>query len=192
MARPADPLSRLRDTDAARAAQKRKAARRRSARRALRVNLAIFFALLGLGLLAWRAERLAPLLERHGDVLGRAADTLRRADLDAVGSEEIFTLRRRIETRFRDCAGLSAASRPIRLRSLPGMLSVEAEGARRPAMELNLSELKQTGPTGGWITSRPAHGLTEGQMRGLSALAAFAVYDPTGPCPNDGGWVTRR
>lgn len=191
MTRAQDPIARLREAEADRDARKRKAGRRRSARRALRFNLALLAAFVGLGLLAIRAEKIAPLLEEHGDLLGRAAESLRRADVDAASSEEIFTLRRRVEDRFRDCVGVTAASRPVRLQRMPGMLAVQAEGAPGPALELSLGALKQGGPTGDWITRRAGRGLTDQQLRGLSALAVFAVYDPTGPCPNADAPVNR-
>ncbi|MGG7565586.1 hypothetical protein ACQ5SO_05420 [Rhodovulum sp. DZ06] len=172
---------------ARRDAKKDKARLRRSRRRALRFNLALFFALVGVAMLALRTERAGEFLAGNGDAAGRAVEMatgiLRNADPDAATAEPVFALRGRIQDRMARCFRLTASSRPARLEALPGVLVVRVGTARSPALEMDLSALKAAGVSGGWITRRPGMGLDDAQLSGLAAQAGIAVYAPGSPCP---------
>lgn len=164
--------------------ERRLHARRRRAAigRSIRFNLGLLLLLAGGAFLYLERAAVAPLVEAHGDRIGEAAEILREAQIDAIPTEPVFELRRRVEEMFERCVGIADGSGPLRIERMPNLLALRVPGEPRAALELDFGTLKADG-LGSWALIRDSDGLRRDQAEALSMLAALAIHAPDAPCP---------
>jgi len=146
-----------------------------------RTGFAILLAVAALALLAWRGERLAPVIERNAGALDYAAELARTADYGALSRLELFELRARFRDKLGECLGLRRGSRPWSLRELPGRLQVMREGDGAPVVQVDLATLKAGGAASAFWRARAD--APEGLGAAVAAIGLLGVFAPERPCP---------
>lgn len=144
----------------------------------------------GVSVVALAVLAMASPLVRYEDLLGERGTTARwalaaaaMADIDAIGAEPAYEIRRRFRAKVAECLGVTAATWPLRLEEMPGRLDLRYADERAPALSVDIVALKSGGMTGAYASRDPDSAARGQAVDAVLTTGMFGVFAPDHACP---------